>query len=117
MAFDPRGEMTDACRVQSSRIDQRNRGPKPTDILEESMNEPPRRFSPSPVLVIVVVVLAGSAMLCCGIGAVLLPPAIQQAREARRRQQAAENLRQIGLALKNYHDTHPGQKATEQTST
>ena len=78
------------------------------------MNEPPRKFSPSPVMVIVLVVIAGSAMLCCGIGAVLLPPAIQQAREARRRQQAAENLRQIGLALKNYHETHSSKTATPQ---
>lgn len=78
------------------------------------MNEPPRKFSVSPVMIAVLVVLAGSAMLCCGIGAVLLPPAIQQAREATRRQQAAENLRQIGIALQNYHDTHPGQKAIEQ---
>jgi type II secretory pathway pseudopilin PulG len=73
------------------------------------MNEPPRKFSNSPVMIVVLVMLAGSAMLCCGIGAVLLPPAIQQAREAKRRQQAAENLRQIGLALQNYHDNHAGQ--------
>jgi len=78
------------------------------------MNEPPRKFSDSPVMIVVLVVLAGSAMLCCGIGAVLLPPAIQQAREARRRQQAAENLRQIGLALKNYHETHSSKTATQQ---
>jgi type II secretory pathway pseudopilin PulG len=80
------------------------------------MNEPPRKFSLSPVMVIVLVVIAGSAMLCCGIGAVLLPPAFQQAREARRRQQAAENLRQIGLALQNYHETHRSQKATQSTT-
>ena len=80
------------------------------------MDESPSKSRLSPVMVIVLVVIAGLAMLCCGIGAVLLPPAIQQAREARRRQQAAENLRQIGLALKNYHDTHPSQKAIEQAT-
>jgi len=79
------------------------------------MDESPSKSRLSPVMIVVLVVLAGSAMLCCGIGAVLLPPAIQQAREAQKRQQAAENLRQIGLALQNYHDTQRlGQKATEQ---
>jgi type II secretory pathway pseudopilin PulG len=80
------------------------------------MDESPSKSRLSPVMVIVLVVIAGSAILCCGIGAVLLPPAFQQAREAKRRQQAAENLRQIGLALQNYHETHRSQKAIPQTS-
>ncbi len=80
------------------------------------MGEPPNKSRLSPVMVIVLVVFAGSAMLCCGIGAVLLPPAVQQAREAKRRQQAAENLRQIGLALQSYHETHRSQKAVPQPS-
>src|SRR5258707_9716343 len=40
-----------------------------------------------------------------GVLVALLLPAVQAAREAARRNQSLNNLRQISIALQNYHDT------------
>ncbi|WP_166820193.1 DUF1559 domain-containing protein [Thalassoroseus pseudoceratinae] len=47
----------------------------------------------------------GSGVAVAAVGVALILPAVQQARQAARRTQSKNNLKQLGLALHNYHDT------------
>jgi type II secretory pathway pseudopilin PulG len=73
----------------------------------------PGAYGPAPAsnrggggVVAVIIAVVILFLACPGVLIALLLPAVQMSREAARRAQSSNNLRQLGIAIHNYHDVH-----------
>ena len=110
--FHPAAEVSDLFTgAETSAWDDFESGPE----TQPQSSQPATKNSKMTLIVILAVVGVGG-LFVVGILLALLLPAVQQAREAARRSASKNNLKQIGLATHNYHDTHrvfpPGKTLT-----
>ncbi len=80
---------------------------------DDNLPQQPSGMSTGVMVLLACGLLIVLLIVCGGLGSILAMPAIQQAREAALREQAKQNLKQLGLALRNYQATHPALPAPE----
>ena len=76
------------------------------DFIDGPDSRETRRSSGFPAWALALIILAGASFMVVPCLIALLLPAVQQAREAARRTLARNNMKQMGLAAYNFHDTY-----------